>query len=326
MKTDGASVAWLSVWQPGRFDRQFGPSFATSQHSCPLLHSSSHCSDIWGKAVFNNKPFQGKGWYFCYFVLLGSQKWPAWWKQWHGTDDSDWPSMPLIVVHLAHKCGLKNSSPMVPLDSRRNSRVCGSVNTWGKSVTCICPWGARSIQLKKFWFQHWLGSQWGKKAPTYCFFMWEQPPSKIGNIFLLYDYMLSYFNKDVAQQQILTVSVGISTGEHLTRMQQPTNKNLFRQFRTQCRSSLVLFLSDDLIQDLKYKDTQDKEIAPRLVRYAESIKSAFLHSRVFIPWETHGSSTKYVLWQQEKRVLVNSCMIKQRHLLVKIRNWKNTKT
>lgn len=125
--------------------------------------------------------------------------------------------------------------------------------------------------------------------------MWEQLPSKIGNIFLLYDYMLSYFNKDVAQQQILTVSVGISTREHLTRMQQPTNKNLFRQFRTQCRSSLVLFLSDDLIQDLKYKDTQDKEIAPRLVRYAESIKSAFLHSRVFIPWETHGSSTKYVL-------------------------------
>lgn len=31
------------------------------------------------------------------------------------------------------------------------------------------------------------------------------------------------------------------------------------QFRAQCRSSLVFFLSDDLIQDLKYKDTQENK-------------------------------------------------------------------
>lgn len=29
--------------------------------------------------------------------------------------------------------------------------------------------------------------------------------------------------------------------------------------------------------------------------YPESIKLAFLHSHVFIPWETNGSLTKYVL-------------------------------
>lgn len=29
--------------------------------------------------------------------------------------------------------------------------------------------------------------------------------------------------------------------------------------------------------------------------YAENIKSAFLHSHVFIPWETNGCLTKYVL-------------------------------
>lgn len=38
------------------------------------------------------------------------------------------------------------------------------------------------------------------------------------------------------------------------------------QFRAQCQSSLVLFLSDDLIQDLKYKDsrkTETKKPAPK---------------------------------------------------------------
>lgn len=29
--------------------------------------------------------------------------------------------------------------------------------------------------------------------------------------------------------------------------------------------------------------------------YAESIKLVFLHSRVFMPWKTNGSLTKYVL-------------------------------
>lgn len=62
-----------------------------------------------------------------------------------------------------------------------------------------------------------------KKAPKYCLLMREQLPSKIGSIFL--PFVLFYFNKYVAQQQTLKVSVGIFIREHLTRMGQPTNKN-----------------------------------------------------------------------------------------------------
>lgn len=109
METFGVSVAWQSVWQPGRFDRQFGPSFETSQHSCPLLQSTPHCSEIWRKAVFNNKPFQGKAWYFCYLVLCLAPRN----GQPGGTSDMG------LVTQTGHRC--LSSQNIAHLDSRRNS-------------------------------------------------------------------------------------------------------------------------------------------------------------------------------------------------------------
>lgn len=108
--------------------------------------------------VFNNKPFQGKAWYFCYLVFCLAPEVANLVDQWHGTDDSHRPSMPLITVHLEHKCGLKSSSPLAALDSRRNSHRGWKYEHTG--LVCDMHLSVRSmlLQLEKFCFQHWCGS------------------------------------------------------------------------------------------------------------------------------------------------------------------------
>lgn len=150
----GCSVGWPSVWQPGRFDRQFGPSFETSQHSCPLLQSPPHCSDIWGKAVFNNKPFRGEAWCFCSLVFCVAPRN----EQPGGTSDTG------LVTQTGHGClssqcigsingGWEIAHLWFHLTVGGTATVGGNVNTQGWSVTGICPWGARSLPLE-FCFEH----------------------------------------------------------------------------------------------------------------------------------------------------------------------------